>query len=271
MRGKLGARNSDIHGLFITLKGRDRMEVRYFKHWSFYLNRDMEFKVYGIGNGKAVLGFPCQGGRFYDFENFGMIDHWKPLIEADICTFYACDSIDNEAWSAKDTDPRQRIENHEKWYHYICLELVPYIHQLQGNGNGIMTFGCSMGAMHAANLYYRQPSLFDRMLALSGLYDSQEFFGDYCDNLVYLNCPCYYLPNLSPEHPYMEMYRKQKSLIVCGQGAYEDLLLKSTHWLDTVCRQKGIPTRFEYWGHDVSHDWYWWFKMVELYAPELLR
>ena len=43
------------------------MEVRYFKHYSANLNRDMEFKVYG-SCGKPVLFFPCQGGRFFDFE-----------------------------------------------------------------------------------------------------------------------------------------------------------------------------------------------------------
>ena len=45
------------------------MEIRYFKHYSGNLGRDMEFKVYGHG-GKPVLFIPCQGGRFFDFENF---------------------------------------------------------------------------------------------------------------------------------------------------------------------------------------------------------
>ena len=46
--------------------------------------------------------------------------------------------------------------------------------------------------------------------------------------------------------------------------------LESTRWLDTVCCQKGIHTRFEYWGLDVDHDWPWWYKMVEHYVPQLL-
>ena len=246
------------------------MKIDYYKHWSSHLNRDMEFKVYGH-SGKAVLFIPCQGGRFFDFENFKMVDHWARWIEEGRCTVYSADSIDNEAWAAMGADNRWRIENHEKWFHYITQELVPYIHHLQGNSNGIMTFGCSMGAMHAANLYYRRPDLFDRMFAISGLYDSTEFFGDYCDNLVYINCPCYYLANLPQDHPYMNLYHSQKSLVVCGQGAWEDLLLKSTRWLDTVCCQRGIGTRFEYWGYDVNHDWPWWFKMVEQYVPDLLN
>lgn len=246
------------------------MEIRYYKHWSGCLSREMEFKVYGSGGGKAVLFIPCQGGRFFDFEGFRMHETWAGWIDAGAVTVYACDSIDNEAWGAVGEDNRRRIENHERWFHYITTELVPYIHHLQGSGAGIMTFGASMGAMHAANLYYRRPDLFDRLFAISGIYDNREFFGDYCDDLVYNNCPCLYLENMPPEHGYKGLYNSQKSLIVCGQGAWEEPLLRSTRWLDAVCCRKGIHTRFEYWGYDVDHDWPWWHKMVPVYLPWLL-
>ena len=245
------------------------MEIRYEKHWSSYLNREMEFKVYGHG-GKSVLFVPCQGGRFFDFENFKMLDAWADWIESGQCRVFSVDCIDNEAWAAQGADNRWRIENHERWYNYIVNELVPTIHYIACNGDPIMTFGCSMGAMHAANLYYRRPDLFDSCFAISGLYDNKLFFGDYCDDLVYNNCPCLYLQNMPQDHWYMDLYRSQKSLVVCGQGAWEEPLLESTRWLDTVCRSKGIPTRFEYWGYDVNHDWTWWFKMVKTYLPWLL-
>ena len=249
------------------------MEIRYFKHWSSHLNRDMEFKVYGHA-GKPVLFIPCQSGRFFDFENFKMLDHWAPFIESGSCTVYAADCIDDEAWAALGADNRWRIENHENWFRYITLELVPYIKHLSGERNGydqgILTFGCSMGAMHAANLYYRRPDLFDSVFAISGLYDSQDFFGSYMDDLVYNNCPVNYLANMPADHPYMALYNSQRSLIVVGQGDWEGPLLESTRRLDTVCAQKGIHTRFEYWGYDVAHDWPWWFKMVAHYVPQLL-
>ena len=245
------------------------MEIRYEKHWSSYLNREMEFKVYGHG-GKSVLFIPCEGGRFFDFENFKMLDAWADWIESGQCRVFSVDCIDNEAWAAQGADNRWRIENHERWYNYVVNELVPTIHYIACNGDPIMTFGCSMGAMHAANLYYRRPDLFDSCFAISGLYDNKLFFGDYCDDLVYNNCPCLYLQNMPQDHWYMDLYRSQKSLVVCGQGAWEEPLLESTRWLDTVCRSKGIPTRFEYWGYDVNHDWPWWFKMVRTYLPWLL-
>ena len=244
------------------------MKIEYHKHYSSHLGRDMEFKVYGHG-GKPVLFIPCQGGRFMDFEGFNMHSTWAPWIESGQVTVFSADCIDNEAWAAVGADNRWRIENHERWFHYIVDELVPTIHAIVGR-QGILTFGCSMGAMHAANLYYRRPDLFDRCFAISGLYDHREFFGDYCDDLVYNNCPCLYLENLPQDHYYRGFYNTQKSLIVVGQGAWEEPLLESTRWLDTVCCRKGIPTRFEYWGPDVDHDWPWWHKMVPTYLPWLL-
>ncbi len=249
------------------------MEVRYYKHYSSHLSRHMEFKVYGH-SGKPVLFIPCQSGRFFDFENFKMVDYWAKWIEDGRCMVYSADCIDDEAWASTSWDKRQRIEQHERWYNYITQELVPYIRHLSGERNGydqgILTFGCSMGAMHAANLFFRRPDVFDGVFAISGLYDSTMFFGDYMDELVYQNSPCNYLANMPGDHPYMELYRQRKILIVVGQGDWEEPLLASTRWLDTVCAQKGIHARFEYWGHDVAHDWPWWFKMVEHYVPQLL-
>lgn len=249
------------------------MEIRYFKHWSSHLNREMEFKVYGH-TGRPVLFIPCQSGRFFDFENFKMIDHWGPFIEAGKCTVYSCDCIDDEAYAAKGADNRWRIENHERWFHYIVEELVPYIRHLSGERNGydqgILTFGASMGAMHAANLFFRRPDLFNGVFAISGLYDSIDPFGDYMDDLVYNNSPVNYLANMAPDHPYISMYNERQILVVVGRGRWEDVLIESTDRLNHVLRSKGINATVDYWGHDVDHDWPWWYKMVEHYLPYLL-
>ena len=86
------------------------MEIRYFKHYSGNLGRDMEFKVYGHG-GKPVLFIPCQGGRFFDFENFKMVDAWADWIEGGKCTVYSADCIDNEAWAANTACARPRARS----------------------------------------------------------------------------------------------------------------------------------------------------------------
>ena len=249
------------------------MEIRYMKHYSGHLGRDMEFKVYGHA-GKPVMFIPCQGGRFFDFENFHMVDYWEKWIEEGRCTVYSIDCIDNETYANVLGDPRRRIEQHERWYNYVIEEMVPTLRHLSGERNGydmgIVTFGCSMGAMHAANLFFRRPDYFDGVFAISGLYDSKMFFGDYMDDLVYNNSPAYYLANMPHDHHYIGMYNDRKMLIVVGQGDWEGPLLESTRLLDKVTKEKGIHARFEYWGMDVAHDWPWWFKMVETYVPMFL-
>lgn len=246
------------------------MEVRYIKHYSGYLNRDMEFKVYGHA-GKPVLFIPCQAGRFWDFEDFHMTDVFRDRIESGQLTVYSMDTIDNETWANFNGDPRYRTEQHERWYNYIIEELVPTIRHLSGERNGydqkIMTFGCSLGGMHAANLFFRRPDIFDSVLSLSGLYDSRDFFGDYMDDILYNNSPCDYLSNMSEDHPYLDMYRESKMVFCVGQGAWEDVLKRSTAWLQDVLRRKKIPAWVDFWGYDVNHDWNWWYKQTEYFLP----
>ena len=75
------------------------MEMQYFKSYSEALGRDMECKVYGHA-GLPVLFIPCQDGRFFDFENYKMVDHWAPFIEAGQVMVLAIDTIDKETWTS---------------------------------------------------------------------------------------------------------------------------------------------------------------------------
>ena len=249
------------------------MEQRYFKTYSRCLGRDMEFKVYGH-HGKPVLFIPCQAGRFFDFENFHMDDVWRPWIDAGKVMVFSIDTIDGETWANKGGDKRWRIERHEQWFRYIVEELVPQIHHIAGERNwhqeNIMTFGASMGAQHAANLFFRRPDLFDTVLALSGVYDSRDAFGDYMDDLVYANSPVDFISNMPADHPYIRMYNERKICIVVGQGAWEDVLKGSTGWLGRVLHEKGIHATVDFWGYDVNHDWDWWYKQTAHYLPFLI-
>lgn len=74
------------------------MKVEYFKKYSNCLQRDMEFKIYGHG-GIPLLVFPAQDGRFYDFENFGMINTISDKIEEGKVQVFCIDSVDSESWS----------------------------------------------------------------------------------------------------------------------------------------------------------------------------
>jgi len=234
----------------------------------------MEIKVYGHA-GRPVLFIPCQDGRFFDFENFKMTDYFGEWIESGRVMVFSIDTIDQETWSNKGGDARWRIERFEQWVHYITDELVPFMKAYCGECNGVpyeggaMVFGCSLGATHAVNLYYRFPNLFDRLLALSGIYSAEFGFDNYMDDLVYQNSPVHYMANLPGDHPYIGMYNSQKSVICVGQGAWE--LPDSTRALDHSLKSKGINTWVDYWGFDCNHDWDWWYKQVTYFLPYLLN
>lgn len=249
------------------------MEVQYYKRFSPALNRDMEWKIYGH-KGRPVLFIPCQDGRFFDFENFRMTDTFSPWIEAGEVMVFSIDTIDKETWSNQSAHARWRILRHEQWIRYITDEMVPFIRQMVNERNnwsgfpGIMVFGCSLGATHAANLYFRRPDLFDRLLALSGIYSAEYGFGSYMDDLVYLNSPIHYLANMASDHPYISLYNQKKAAVCVGQGAWE--IPDSTRQLQQILQNKNISAWVDFWGYDCSHDWYWWYKQSAYFLPYLL-
>ncbi len=249
------------------------METQYFKQYSPALNRDMEWKVYGHG-GRPVLYIPCQDGRFFDFENFKMTDAWSPWIDSGQVMVFAVDTLDKETWSDRGGDPGWRIWRYEQWIRYLTDEMVPFIRGMVNERNGwegypgVIAFGCSLGATHAANLFFRRPDLFDGLLALSGIYTAEYGFGSYMNELVYYNSPVHSLANLPWDHPYIQMYNDRKMVLCVGQGSWE--MPDSTRQLHGILQDKGINAWVDYWGHDCSHDWIWWYKQVDYFVPYLL-
>ena len=245
------------------------MDKQYYKEYSHHLQRDMEFNVYGWG-GKPVLVFPCQNGRFYDWEGFGMMDTLGDYLDSGAIQLFCADTIDSETLSDVNGNPYDRIRRHEAWFDYVIYELVPRIHQINGTGKKILTTGFSMGAYHAANFFFRRPDIFDSVIALSGLYDTSSMYGGYMDEYVYANDPCVSIANMPLNHPYISMYNESKIIICVGQGAWEEPLLEGTRRLDGVLRSKGINAWIDYWGFDVNHDWPWWKKQIRYFLPHVL-
>ena len=97
--------------------------------------------------------------------------------------------------------------SYEQWLQYITDEMVPFMREIVNERNGwtgypgIMVFGCSLGATHAANLYFRRPDLFDRLLALSGLYSAGYGFGSCTDEVVRRNSLVDFLGDMPKDDP----------------------------------------------------------------------
>ena len=243
------------------------METQYRRIYSPALGRDMELKLYGHA-GRPVLYVPCQDGRFYDFENFKMTDAWAPWLERGLVTVCAVDTLDRETWSDLGGDPAARIRRHEQWMDHLFREVAPMLLWERPTEKGIIAFGCSLGATHAANLFFRRPDLFGGLLALSGIYTASYGFGDYMDELVYLNSPVDYLAGMPADHPYVAQYNRGRGIIVVGQGPWEQP--ETTFRVRDLCAEKGIGVWVDVWGHDVAHDWDWWYKQVAYHVPHLL-
>ena len=251
-------------------RGYIKMEIQYYKEYSEKLGRYMEYKTYGT-TGKICIAFASQNGRFYDFENWGMVDVMAPWIESGQIQVVTPDSIDEETWSNEGGDLHERLVRQEAWFSYITDELMPAVRARNkvGADQEMMATGCSMGAIHSANFFFRRPDLFDTVVALSGTYDAHEFFYPGEDGLIYDNSPTLFLRNMPGSHPWRAFYKASRIIICVGQGAWEDQLLAGTRALDTVCAERGISAWFDYWGFDVAHDWPWWQKQLHYFMGHL--
>lgn len=242
------------------------MHVEEHAWGSAALGHDMGLRIYGH-DGRPVIAFPSQEGRYWDFEDRGMVDACAGLIEAGRVRIVAVDGIDWQSWADWDAHPSDRARRHEDYDRYLVDEVAPFVRERTGRETAWVT-GASMGAYHAANVLFRHPDLFDGLVAMSGLYHLRMFIGDEVDDAVYFNSPLLFLPGL--EDPwYLERIRAAKLAFVVGQGAWEDEMIADTRAMEEVLRAKGIPAIVDYWGHDVDHDWPWWRRMLPHYLERL--
>lgn len=247
------------------------MKVEYYKEYSNYLNRDMEFKMYGHA-GPLCLVIPCQDGRFYEWEDRHMFDLMGDLINDGRIQFVTVDSVDPETWSSFGRSD-WRMAQQENWVNYVMNELIPSALAKAGKdiSEPMMVMGASMGATHAANLFFRFPDRFNRILALSGIYDMSPYIydGNYDANF-YNNNPMSYLSNMPADHEYIQKYNNNNAVFVVGQGAWENECLNDLRRLADVLYRKGIHASVNFWGYDIPHDWPSWERQISLYLPGMV-
>ena len=249
------------------------MQIRYYKEYSRFLNRFMEFKVYGHG-GVPVLALPARGGRFYDWENNGMLDAAARLLHEGKIQLFCAASIAGESLLAGNESPRRRAEMQEKYFVYLTAELAPRILTLNNakKGTRIWTAGVDLGACHADHCRLRRPTLFAGAVGMGGIYALTRFWGTASDDMVLRCSPLAYLQESGIANKLALTKAEENCLILCaGQGAYEGDALDDTQALADLLKDQGMPAHLEIWGGDVSHDWYWWGKMWSLFAPRILE
>jgi esterase/lipase superfamily enzyme len=235
------------------------MRRQYHKWFSQHLGRDMELLVFGRAGQPAVV-FPTSCGRFYEFEDRGMIEAIRGKIDAGQVQLFCVDSVDGESWYNREASPRQRIERHIQYERYLMKEVLALVHKENASPH-LATVGCSFGGYHAANLALRHPDVFTAFLSMSGVFDLGTFLSGYYDEDCYFHIPLHYLPNLSDPW-YLDRYRHNTYVLATAE---HDPCWEENERLGRVFREKNIPCRLDVWGGEAGHDWPWWQRMLQTY------
>lgn len=219
--------------------------------------------------GPAVLLFPTAGGDFLEAERMGLIGAIQHLIVAGRLTVFGIDSINPHAWLNPHVDFPEKARRQAAYSRYIEEEVVPHIRRVVQNDHArIAAFGASFGAFHAANAVFRRPDLFFALVGMSGLYELDWFLHGYSDETVYFNSPNWFVPNL-PEGPQLNRLRQDTHIhLLATRGMWEHPEL--TERFAGTLRSKGIPHHLDLWGHEMSHDWPTWHRMLNVVIPERL-
>ena len=235
------------------------MNREYHKGLSNRLGREMELLAFGHA-GTPVVVFPTSGGRFYEFEDRGMITALAGKIDTGQLQVFCVDSVDMESWYNRQAPPRWRIARHLQYEAYLLTEVLPLIRD-KNSDRHLIALGCSFGGYHAANFALRHPDIFTGMLSMSGAFDISSFLDGYYDQDCYYNLPTHYLPNLTDPW-FLERYHRNKFVLATG---WDDHCLGQNQNLDRILSEKGIPHQFHVWDSQNSHDWPTWQQMLRQY------
>jgi len=224
----------------------------------------MELLVFGHA-GASVLFFPTRTARFYDYENWKIVEVLKDKIEQGALQLFCVDSVDAESFYAH-VPPADKIARHLQYERYILQEVLPLI-MFRNSFTELIAAGCSLGGYHAANIAFKYPEFFNKVVAMSARYDltlsAQSFpdlFNGYIDENVYLNMPSMYMPNLT-DAGVLEKIRNLSISLIVGK---EDPFFENNKHLSAVLTSKSIPHSLYIWD-DEAHRPHHWRKMVRLY------
>jgi esterase/lipase superfamily enzyme len=133
------------------------MNREYHKWFSHDLQREMELLVFGHA-GAPLLVFPTSQGRFFEYEDRGMIGTVSHKIHNGSLQFYCVDSVDSESWYNRGAHPYWRVQRHMQYERYLLNDVLPLIRQ-KNSSSSFGTTGCSFGGYHAMTLTLRHPDI----------------------------------------------------------------------------------------------------------------
>lgn len=230
----------------------------YHKWHSPILNREMELLVFGHAGAKVII-FPTSTGRFFDWENRGMINTLQRHIDNGWIQVFCVDSVDTESWYNHGVDATTRAARHLQYQDYIVNEVLPFARSKNDNPYTIAA-GASFGGYHSVSIALRYPEAFNRVIGMSGLYDVRRWTnGDYND-LIHQANPQEYVRCLD-DQPKLERIRQIDWIIPIG---HEDPCFDTNQGISEAMWSKGVWHAFRIWDGN-AHDWPYWQDMILTY------
>jgi esterase/lipase superfamily enzyme len=233
------------------------MNREYHKWHSQSLGRDMELLVFGHAGARVVV-FPTQSGRFFDWENRRMFDTLSRHLENGWVQVYCVDSVDPESWDNAHASPRDRAQRHLQYHDYIINEVIPFSKSKNDNSYA-MAMGASMGAYHAASIALRFPEHFNRMIAMSGIYDIRAWTSGHDDELIYQGNPIEFIRG--QDNGKLDQIRNMDMIIAIGK---DDPAIEENRRFSQSLWDKGCWHAYREWD-GFAHDWPYWHEMLLLY------
>ena len=232
------------------------MRRDYIKWYSPSLHRDMELLAYGE-RGFPLAVFPTSGGRFWEYEERGMIHTLHPKIEQGELQVFAVDTVDRETFYNQWAHPADRLHRVNAYDAYFAREFAPFVRD-RTSWPRMGTTGCSLGGYHAINLALRHPDIVTYAVSMAGGFDiPKRFLNGYYDENAYFHSPLDYVPGMTDAW-FLDRFRRNYYVLATGQG---DPLLDQSLKLADVFRAKGIPHLLDVW-EGFGHDWPWWQQMA---------
>jgi esterase/lipase superfamily enzyme len=241
------------------------MNRDYLRWYSPHLHRDMELLVFGH-SGAKVLMFPTREGRFWEYEQMGVVASLAGKVEAGQLQLFCIEGLANETFYGSHRHPAERIGRHAAFEAYVLNEVLPLMASMNGHACTIVQ-GYSLGAFQAASLAFRHPHLFQKLVAFSGRYDLTwqvesfgDLFGGYYDDAIYFHTPTHFLPGLECEWRLGHLRRMD---IVFTIGT-DDPFLDNNRHLSRLLADKKIGHQMHVW-EGRAHRGGAWRRMARLY------
>ena len=232
------------------------MRRDYHNWYSHRLGRYMELLAYGYG-GMPVLVFPTSQGKFYEYENSGMIHAISQKIENGQLQVFCVDSVDSESWYNRGIHPHDRVTRYMAYESYLLYEVLPLIKGVNGRGRICVT-GCSLGGYHAVNFALKHPDATSDCISMSGAFDMRSFMDGYYDSDFYFNNPVDYVPNTSDPW-FLQRYKEMRLVLAVGD---HDICLGENYRMAHLLGNRGIPHWLDVWTGGERHDWPLWHRMA---------